>query len=282
MNHADGKDITIRLPGIGLPVSGLDIWWVPLPQIDYKTLLASYSDCLSTEEHERLQSRRLPKGQLQFVFTRVVLRHLLTAYHPEIARELWQVGRSESGRPHLLQEQTSLSFNLTHTDDCLVFAFSQYADPGVDVELLSRTIVFDEVAKRYFSMPEYNELQRLSEAERPEFFYRLWTLKEAAVKASGLGLAKGLHRFRFGQPGHEFFSHQIDDAGMEVLKGNFRFWSACFRGHVIAAALMSQPGIALPDIRPVSRSFTWPDGISTVKPHWVESQSRNSSTNLEP
>ncbi|MDP2127178.1 MAG: 4'-phosphopantetheinyl transferase superfamily protein [Pseudohongiella sp.] len=283
MSAADSAFKNSRLPMLPPPSSGLDIWWVPLPELDYEKLLTGYVDCLSPEELHRLQSRRLPKGQFQFLFTRVALRHLLSAYHPLIAPGEWLVYRSGSGRPYISQAQTPLSFNLTHTHDCLIFAFSQYADPGVDVEKLSRATEFEGIAKRYFSIQEYSEFLELPETERIVFFYRLWTLKEAAVKASGLGLARGLRRFQFSQrQGRDSLTDLIDVTDQEEMRGKFQFWSARFRDHVIAAALVSQPGAILPDISPVSRSLIWPGTISGIDPGWIKSQSRNSSTNLEP
>jgi 4'-phosphopantetheinyl transferase len=282
MNLVDIASGSARLSALTLPSTGLDIWWVPLPEIEYDLLQADYVGCLSREELHRLQSRRLPKGQFQFLFTRVVLRHLLSAYHPSIAPADWLVDRSESGRPHLSKAQTPLSFNLTHTSDCLVFAFSQYANPGIDIELLSRTTEYEGIAKRYFSAQEYGDLLQLPEAERVVLFFRLWTLKEAAVKASGLGLARGLRRFRFRQQNGELLSCVYDVADSGEMVRRFQFWSTCFRNYVVAAALVSETGKNIPDIQPVSRSIQWPDSVSMISPDWIYGQSRNSSTNLEP
>jgi phosphopantetheinyl transferase len=282
MSLVDIAASTAKLSALTLPSTGLDIWWVPLPEIEYDLLQADYVDYLSREELHRLQSIRLPKGQFQFLFTRVVLRHLLSAYHPSIAPADWLVNRSESGRPHLSKAQTPLSFNLTHTSDCLVFAFSQYADPGIDIEQLSRTTEYEGIAKRYFSAQEYGDLLQLPEAERVVLFFRLWTLKEAAVKASGLGLARGLRKFRFRQHNGELLSCLLVDADCPEMAGSFQFWSTCFRNYVIAAALASKAGQIIPDIQPVARSIHWPDSVSMISPDWIYGQSRNSSTNLEP
>lgn len=275
MSTGAGGPSDFELPEQALPASGLDVWWVPLPEIAVEKLLADYSANLSAEEHQRMQLRRLPKGQFQYVFTRVVLRQLLSAYHPSIAPGQWLINKSASGRPYLSQDQTPLSFNLTHCDDCLIFAFSQFADPGVDVELLSRKTDFDGVAKRYFSYQEYSELNSLVATDRTELFYRLWTLKEAAVKASGAGLANGLRQFAFSQPGTESFVH-------ESRSGHFRFWSTSYERHVVSVALMLRQRNQALEIKPVSRRLRWPDIICDISPDWTESQSRNSSTNLEP
>lgn len=258
-----------------LPVSGLDLWWLPLPPPAQAPLLQQYAHCLSAEELQRLQSRRVAKGQLQFVFTRVMLRHLLSSYHPHILPAQWLISKSASGRPCLSPAQSPLSFNLTHSDDCLIIAFSQCADPGVDIESLSRVSDVDAVARRYFSAAEYAQLQQRQGAAREEYFYRLWTLKEAAVKASGLGLAKGLQQFEFSEPGTQAFAHNTSYA-------QFSFWSACIEGSVVAAALMSDEAAQLLSVAPTCRRFDWPDTLNIMQPAWSRSYSKNSSTNLEP
>lgn len=265
----------IRLPTCRLPPAGLDVWCVPVPDVSADQLLADHPDCLSDEERQRLQSRRLPKGQLQFVFTRLALRYLLTAYHPAIAPGQWRIGKTASGRPHLAAAQSPLSFNLTHSNNCLVLAFSQIADPGVDIELQSRSTDIDAVAQRYFSVQECQELKDLPGDEKAALFLQFWTLKEAAVKASGLGLARGLQQFQFSRPGSALFTHQ-------ARTGDFRFWSTSYQGHIAAVALMLRPGEPPADIKPLTRRFDWPGAVVEIDPCWTASQSKNSSTNLEP
>lgn len=279
------SDTLPQLPVLPLPLTGLDLWWVPLPTLDQAALLAGAGRCLSAEEQQRLQSQRLPKGQFQFLFTRVMLRHLLSAYHPELLPAQWHIGKAASGRPQLAPEQTPLSFNLTHSHDGLLFAFSQFADPGIDVEWLLRQVEVEGIAQRYFLPDEYAEINAVAEADlsvQPELFHRFWTLKEAAVKASGLGLARGLAHFHFSQPGTAAFSHQLVAAAPQVLARDFGFWSARHEDYVLAVALMAAAGSKLPEVEPLCRQFSWPGAVSTLALDWSASQSRNSSTNLEP
>ena len=67
---------------------------------------------------------------------------------------------------------------------------------GFDIEPLGRRAPM-EVARRYFTAAEIAWLDGLPAAARGEGFFRLWTLKEAFIKATGKGLTQDLSRFWF-------------------------------------------------------------------------------------
>lgn len=91
-----------------------------------------------------------------------------------------------------------LSFNLSHTEGLVGLAIvdSPGRALGFDVEALDRKVTL-EVADRYFRVEEADWLNSLPEPARPEGFLRLWTLKEAFIKATGDGLAQDLATFWF-------------------------------------------------------------------------------------
>jgi 4'-phosphopantetheinyl transferase len=62
----------------------------------------------------------------------------------------------------------------------------------VDVERLRALGNADELARRFFAPAEVAALAALPEAERLPGFYRLWTCKEAVLKATGEGITRGL------------------------------------------------------------------------------------------
>ncbi|HWK55182.1 MAG TPA: 4'-phosphopantetheinyl transferase superfamily protein, partial [Hyphomicrobiales bacterium] len=68
---------------------------------------------------------------------------------------------------------------------------------GVDVEHALREVAAEALTARFFAPEELQALQSLPEADRNEYFFRLWTLKEAYVKALGLGLRIPLDSFVF-------------------------------------------------------------------------------------
>jgi 4'-phosphopantetheinyl transferase len=67
---------------------------------------------------------------------------------------------------------------------------------GFDVEPLDRSINLG-IADRYFCPEEVGWLESLPEPTRPAGFMRLWTLKEAFIKATGRGLGQDLATFWF-------------------------------------------------------------------------------------
>ena len=68
---------------------------------------------------------------------------------------------------------------------------------GIDVERFDRRCDMEAIARRYFSALEIQELMSLGMGDRPARFLEYWTLKEAYVKARGLGLSIPLDSFYF-------------------------------------------------------------------------------------
>jgi 4'-phosphopantetheinyl transferase len=80
------------------------------------------------------------------------------------------------------------SFNLTHSCDFAACAILYGAPIGIDAEDTRRPIDVTEMAARWFAPAERRLLGRLSETNRTEMFFRMWTLKEAILKTTGHGL----------------------------------------------------------------------------------------------
>jgi 4'-phosphopantetheinyl transferase len=92
----------------------------------------------------------------------------------------------------------NLAFNLSHTDGMVGVALARQADLplGFDLEPLCRHAPL-EVARLCFTAVEMAWLESLPPADRAEGFFRLWTLKEAFIKATGKGLSQDLFSFWF-------------------------------------------------------------------------------------
>ncbi|MFD9941927.1 4'-phosphopantetheinyl transferase family protein [Nonomuraea sp. NPDC059023] len=104
-----------------------------------------------------------------------------------------------SGRlPDGCDRSQGLDFNLSHSGEWALIAVApEGRRVGVDVERISSDADILELAARMYQ-PE--EVERVRAAGAPEFF-RLWTAKEAYIKATGVGLA-GLRDTRV-TPAHE-------------------------------------------------------------------------------
>ena len=99
------------------------------------------------------------------------------------------------GKAHIRGDR--LHFNVSHSGGALALAVSRSQPLGIDLEHRRRPRRVIELAQRFFASHEAQMLQRLPEAEQQIAFLRLWTRKEALVKAEGSGISGGLHRAVF-------------------------------------------------------------------------------------
>src|SRR5690606_38490335 len=89
------------------------------------------------------------------------------------------------GRPRLTGSDTYCS--ISHSGSAVMAGFSQLAPIGVDIEQ-HRPRGFQRLVREYFHPDEYRAFEHLEAEQQSSWFYRLWTRKEAAIKASGEGL----------------------------------------------------------------------------------------------
>lgn len=148
---------------------------------------------LVTDEHRRAERLLSPEGRRRYRNARTALRLLLGRYlGRDPATVEIRVGRH--GKPELPGGE--LSFNLTHSEDLALLAVTP--EPlalGIDVEERNDGRPIDRLAERFFSEPEARSYAALPPTERVAAFYRLWTRKEAYLKAWGTGLTFSSRRF---------------------------------------------------------------------------------------
>lgn len=101
--------------------------------------------------------------------------------------------RHQQGKPYIAN--VNLAFNQSHSQHDYVLVYSlAVSDLGVDIENLTRQVNFDGLAKRYFHADEY-QLWQNQQCDKVLWF-RFWTIKEAVLKASGLGIRMPLNELK--------------------------------------------------------------------------------------
>lgn len=155
--------------------------------------LSSY---LASEEKERASRFRSAKDGIRFIVARGILRELAGAYLRRPPATVCFVN-GPFGKPALQQDPMAadLRFNLAHSDEFAVYAFTLAREVGIDVERVRPEGILQGIEKHHFSTREQHELRRLSDELRPEGFFLCWTRKEAYVKARGEGLYAPLSSF---------------------------------------------------------------------------------------
>ncbi len=150
---------------------------------------------LSPEETARANRFHFEQDRNHYVVGRAVLREMLGRYLEQVPSAL-EFSYGEHGKPALAgAASSSLSFNLSHSAGLAVYAFARERSLGIDVERVKPDFASEDIARRYFSTREVNDLLSIPETKRTESFFRCWTRKEAYIKARGEGLRIPLDSF---------------------------------------------------------------------------------------
>lgn len=182
-------------------------WWRPFRTIDDVDVLAV--DLSFDREREAVALRLLDRGELarheaflvdgarrRFLLSRGAIRLLLADRLGCSPAQLAFAG-SKNGKPYAVLDgtQVPISFNLSHSGNFGLIALSPSRSVGIDVEERRDRIDLDGVARQVFAATERDALARLDRVEKRDLFFRLWTLKEALIKAKGTGFHYDPSRF---------------------------------------------------------------------------------------
>jgi 4'-phosphopantetheinyl transferase len=178
-----------------LPENEIHVWRTRLDR--EAEVICSLALTLSPDEKVRAERFHFANDRSHFVVARGILRRLLASYLNREPDELrFQYG--PQGKPSLPAKDfrtPAIHFNLAHSHGNAVYAFARQHQVGIDIELIRDDFQVDEVAGRYFSSREIEELGKLPLTERAEGFFLGWTRKEAYIKARGEGLQIPLDGF---------------------------------------------------------------------------------------
>lgn len=156
--------------------------------------VAALESLLNAQEQARAARFAFAEDRHAYVVAHALLRVKLSERLGGAPQD-WRFAASAHGKPYLLDAPRDLRFSLTHARDMVAVALCEGADIGVDVEPANRRAESLKLAERFFAPEEATYLRSLEGDARREAFFAIWTLKEAVVKATGLGLAGGLDGF---------------------------------------------------------------------------------------
>jgi 4'-phosphopantetheinyl transferase len=196
----------------------IHIWHVDLNLSAAKIL--DLKQLLSADEQERADRLKIPQRRDRFIAGRGILRTILGRYLNQPPQKL-KFKYGDRGKPYLdlaasssdrmdnsvspdyqvtersLSEPTTyqtltkqLYFNLAHSHDLALYAFTYANELGVDLEQIRPMPHADRLAKRFFTESEYAVMQSLTPETRQDVFFKAWTRKEAYLKAVGVGIVQ--------------------------------------------------------------------------------------------
>jgi 4'-phosphopantetheinyl transferase len=144
---------------------------------------------LSDDERACANGYRFEEDRARFVAARGGLRQILSSYS-SIAPERIEFQTGSYGKPALLVPSAALEFNVSHSGDYALIAITSGVPCGVDIEGGKANLDEAAIAVDFFCPREVEWL-----SHNDGGFLRLWTAKEAVVKAVGGGLSVPLRSF---------------------------------------------------------------------------------------
>lgn len=146
---------------------------------------ASFWSLLNETEQARAKRFVRDRDRCRYVWARGNLRRILADYVGDNPQSL-AFDYGDRGKPYLVE--TSVQFNLSHSGDWVVYGVTCDRAIGVDIEEIQPPKDWLALAERFFCPAEVAQLRSLPIAQQTVAFFKLWTRKEACLKATGEGL----------------------------------------------------------------------------------------------
>ena len=139
----------------------------------------------------------------------------------------------------LNNERIRTSFNISHSGKHGLIAFAPHGQLGVDVEERVAREDIDDLSKMVFGPNEQSALALTDGPRKTDLFFKFWTIKEALIKAVGMGFSLDPSSF------------EIPSAMYSGTKSRFRFpqmpatkWQIEYIGNEEFAAAIAYEAIA--------------------------------------
>lgn len=186
-------------------------WWGPWRETDGVTILhvdlapdtereAHALTLLDDEERARAHRFLSVRAMRQFVLCRAALR-LTLSERLGCSNSQLAFGYLEHGKPFATVDgqRASIGFNISHSGGHGLMAFGENERLGVDVEERVPSRDFEGIGSLVYGPAERQSLASATDEHKMHLFFRLWSMKEALIKAIGAGFA--LNPSRFEVPG---------------------------------------------------------------------------------
>jgi 4'-phosphopantetheinyl transferase len=215
-------------------------WYAPVSDLSVAGAIDAALAWLTPEERERYARFRADADRHMFLLGRAMAR-VLVGRGLGIAPTAWEWREGPHGRPEVASPDTRLQFNIAHSAGLVACAVAVGRDVGVDVEDLDRRPVEWGVVQRHCGADEILDITAQGSCWHERFLH-YWTLKEAYLKALGLGIAAPLAQVGFrldGDGPRLVFSGSLSGSD---TRWQFRLYRPTGR-HLLAVAASTANGV---------------------------------------
>jgi len=184
----------------------INVWYV---STENNSILFDYCKAaLTDKELERVSFFKFKKVQDNYIYSQGTLRLLLSKYLNIPPREL-QIGRLKKGKPYSV-DSPDLRFNISNSGGKILYCFSNEEELGIDLEKIRPLPDLEDLIERNFNSYEKSYITKIRE-EKANRFFKFWTIKEAYLKAIGVGMRL--------TPDKLEFSIEKEDFKLESIQG---------------------------------------------------------------
>ncbi len=157
---------------------------------------------LTETEYRRAQKFYFKKDRRLYTLAHGLLR-LILGRITGIPPSRVPIEISRGGKPHIA-DRFPLDFNLSHSDGAVALALSTRGKVGIDIERIRPIHGIEDIIHAHFHTREVLQFHNLSSGETTNDFFRIWTQKEAVLKATGMGFSCPMNRFTVRKNGGDF------------------------------------------------------------------------------
>ena len=182
-------------------------WWTPWREVDGADVLhvdltpdpereAFAFALLDDEEKARWRRFVVERAKRQFSLCRGALRIQLSQRLGCSNRAL-SFDYLEHGKPvvRVNGHRATIGFNVSHSGRHGLIALAEHEWLGVDLEERRPERDFDGIGSKVYGPTERRLLSAAAGMQKVDLFFRLWSLKEALIKALGTGFSLNPSRF---------------------------------------------------------------------------------------
>lgn len=185
-----------------------EIWWRPFRTIDDISVLhvdltpdtgreESALACLNQEEQSRCSKYWHPAPRRRFALCRAALRSLVSSQLGCRNEQLaFEVNSYEKPFAVVQGAPAPISFNVSHSGNHGLIAFAPQGRLGVDIEQRVPRADMDGLIETVFGPDERADLAAAHSERKVHLFFSFWTMKEALIKALGMGLYTDISAFQ--------------------------------------------------------------------------------------
>jgi len=141
---------------------------------------------LDNREKERANRFHFPEHRRSYIHRHAAYRQIL-ARHINIPTNKIQISISKYGKPFV--NNGACHYNTSHSKSLAILALSEVMPLGIDIEYINPDIINLDLIKQVMTSAEQNTFQKTPSHMQANYFFNVWTAKEAFVKAIGKGLS---------------------------------------------------------------------------------------------